>query len=167
MHDRLIVSDEEEYDVARLDEELEDQTVKECGKEKQKREYIICKKIMKFKKEGKKKELMTNVLGQPIGETSVDIQTYMGYLAHKKVPLSIHTWPKMLDFVLEVDVLQTFEGKVTWSIVMESINKKWCDHKSKMISNVIYKFLDNEKFRLAHPKALMEPPKNCETTEQD
>ena len=33
---------------------------------------------MKLRKEGKRIELMTNVLGQPIGETSVDIQTYWG-----------------------------------------------------------------------------------------
>ena len=47
-------NDEEEYDAARSDEELEDQTIKESGKEKKKREYTICKKIMKLRKEGKK-----------------------------------------------------------------------------------------------------------------
>ena len=36
-----------------------------------------------------------------------------------------------------------------------------------MTSNVIYRFLDNEKLRLAHPKALVELPKNCGTTKQD
>ena len=92
------------------------------------------------------------------------------YLACNKVPLSIPTWPDVLDFVLDtiwVVVLRTFDGEITRSIVMESINKKWCNHKSELTSNVIHRFLDNEKFRLDHPKELVELPKNCRTIKQD
>ena len=131
------------------DEELKDQNIKESGKKKKKIEYTICKKIKKLKKERKKIKLVTNIIGQPIGEISIDFQTYMSNLARNMVLLSIPTLHEMPDSVLDAiwaNVLQLFKGKVIWSIVMDSINKKWCDHKSKMTNNVIYRFLNNEKF---------------------
>ena len=56
---------------------------------------------MKLRKEGKRIELVTNVLGQPIGETSVDFYTYMGYLARNKVPLFVPSWPEIPYSILD------------------------------------------------------------------
>jgi hypothetical protein len=43
--------------------------------------------------------------------------------------------------------------------VLDSLNKKWRDHKSKLVSKYIHPFLTDESFRQANPHTLEIPPK--------
>lgn len=43
-------------------------------------------------------------------------------------------------------------------LVLESMNKKWQDYKSKLVSDIIDPFLNDEAYRLKHPDALQTPP---------
>ena len=43
-------------------------------------------------------------------------------------------------------------------LVLESVNKKWRDYKSKLVSDIIDPFLNDEAYWLKPPDALQTPP---------
>ena len=122
MYDRLMENEDEEYNAIHFNEEYQDQTDQESEKEKKKgRQYTIFKN-MKLRKEGNKIELLISILGQPIGEISIDFQTYMGHFTHNKVSFFIPTWPKMQDDVpTQYELMQCKHSKGKSHSLLSSI----------------------------------------------
>ena len=72
-------------------EKQDDDTETVAKKAKNVRTYTVCKEILSLKVQGLKKKLEVNHLGQPIGRSSITFETYIGYLARIRVPISIPT----------------------------------------------------------------------------
>ena len=78
-----------------------DDTKIEAEKAKNVRTYTLYKEILSLRAQGLKKKFKVNHLGQPIGRTFITLETYMGYLAHTWVPISIPTWKDVPDTVMD------------------------------------------------------------------
>lgn len=150
-----------------------------------KRGPTLCDKIIKERGKVEKVTVQFNKLGQVTGFPS--FQSFLGSLARAHIPITIEDWGAVSDDLkyslwettyVSIVTYNIFLGRIqpfllntqlffqeTFNIpldahdlVLESLNKKWRDFKSKLVSDIIVPFLNEEAYRLKNPDALQTPP---------
>lgn len=70
-------------------------TTSESGKTRGKRGVVQMYKVLVRKALNKKVSVSYNRMGNPCGKTRPTLQSYIGMLARKMVPINIESWPKV------------------------------------------------------------------------
>ncbi|KAM5580900.1 hypothetical protein ABKV19_010223 [Rosa sericea] len=120
-----------------------------------KRHAVTMSRITSRKSRRQKKIVLFNRKGTPCGKVAKELQSYIGVLARRKVPIIRESWRKATseekNKIWSRVQIPFFLGPENKKMVMESATTKWREFKSRLTSNYIVPYVDD-------PEALKYPP---------
>ncbi|XP_024178951.1 uncharacterized protein LOC112184961 [Rosa chinensis] len=127
-----------------------------------KRHCVTMSRISRRKSLRQKKVVLFNAKGTPCGKVAKEMQSYIGVLARRKIPIIRTTWRTIKNHIggvtaeekekIWLRVQGAFEiGPEKRKIVLESAASKWREFKSRLTRHYIMPYLDD-------PESLKFPP---------
>ncbi|XP_024190454.1 uncharacterized protein LOC112194446 [Rosa chinensis] len=121
-----------------------------------KRGCVTMSRIVRRKIIGKRMTVQFNQKGQPIGKAGKEMQSYIGVLARKKVPISIPTWKDVLveqkNKIWEGIKLSFLLRPEHKRMVLISAGAKWREFKSHLTTRYILPHRDNLEIIESRPE---------------
>ncbi|XP_019196472.1 PREDICTED: uncharacterized protein LOC109190440 [Ipomoea nil] len=106
-------------------------------------------KLAMQRAQGLKKDVQFNELGQPIGDSAAELQSYIGVLAREKVKLNFKTWKHVpqdiKDKIWDAVNLSFRVPAIFKKPCLSSANDKWRQYKTQLTNNFIWKRLNDEE----------------------
>ncbi|KAL5546665.1 hypothetical protein UlMin_006352 [Ulmus minor] len=128
-------------------EEVPKKVVKPEKKKRKERGATYMLTVIQKKIHGSRSTVAVNIRGQLIGPTVVELQSYVGILAHQSVPITIATWnkvPNELKNKIWEQILVVFDvDPIAKKRVMSSTTAKWKQFKSRLSTRHIIPFKNN------------------------
>ncbi|XP_062006048.1 uncharacterized protein LOC133723246 [Rosa rugosa] len=131
-------------------------TTSESTKIRGKRSVVEMYNVLIKKALGKKLKVTYTDTGNPNGRARHNLQSYIGMLARKMVPINIESWPavdKDLKDKIWIDVQDTFKvAPESKKLVLTSAGTKWRQFKTYLTNKHVLPYLGKKK-------KLRKPPK--------